>query len=226
MSKTIGIVAHGGLYTTECTNEDRYYFGNNYTKRITECGGLPLGMLPADAELNEKAFNYCDALLISGGTALWPYQFQAVHHAVTTGKKLLGICLGMQTINSYFSSLENAKKEGLECTAATLFKTPRTPLGKVDGHLHRMIRDKEDECKHRVDLTEGSLIRKLIGADHLYGASVHKYCVTAPSKYVTVTGYAEDGTIEVIEYKDTILGTQFHPEADDKLSSLFCWLCE
>ena len=31
--KRIGIVAHGGLFTTELTNEDRYYFGNNYNKK-------------------------------------------------------------------------------------------------------------------------------------------------------------------------------------------------
>jgi gamma-glutamyl-gamma-aminobutyrate hydrolase PuuD len=39
-----------------------------------------------------------------------------------------------------------------------------------------------------------------------------------------VTGYAEDGTIEAIEYGDKIVGVQFHPEVDEKLLSLFSFL--
>ncbi len=226
MKKTIGIVAHGGLFTTECTYEDRYYFGNNYNKRITECGGLPLGLMPSDAWLDEDAFERCDALLISGGTRIWPYQFQAVHHAVTSGKKLLGICLGMQTINLYFASLEAAEKDGTERSAAALFETPRPDLGNVDGHFLGMFRGREEDSKHRVNLTEGSLIRRLADADHLRAVSVHKHCVVTPSAHVAVTGYAEDGTIEVIEHSNTILGVQFHPEADDTLNGLFRWLCE
>ena len=226
MSKVIGIAAHGELFTTEVSNADRYYFGNNYNKRITECGGLPLGLLPSDAVLDERAFEHCDALLISGGTKVWPYQFQAIHHAVTTGKKLLGICLGMQSINLYFSSLETAEKNGTERTAAALFETPRVDLGFVDGHYNGMLRGREEECKHAVDLVDGSLIRRLVGANRLRAVSVHKHCVATPSAHVTVAGYAEDGTIEVIEHGDNILGVQFHPEADDKLNCLFRWLCE
>lgn len=224
--KRIGIVAHGGLFTTELTNEDRYYFGNNYNKRIAQCGGLPLGLLPSDGELNEAAFDQCDALLISGGTKLWPYHFQAVHHAVKTGKKLLGICLGMQTTNQYFLSVEAAEENGTEQTPLALFHTPRPELGSVEGHCNQILRGREELCKHSVNLCQDSLIRQLVGADSLSAASVHKHCVAVPSKYVSVTGYAQDGTIEVIEYKDHILGTQFHPEVDDQLLCLFRWLCE
>ena len=224
--KKIGIVAHGGLFTTELTNEDRYYFGNNYNKRIAQCGGLPLGLLPSDGELNEKAFDQCDALLISGGNKLWPYHFQAVHHAVKTGKKLLSICLGMQTTNQYFLAVEAAEKNGAEQTPFALFHTPRPDLGSVEGHCNQILRGREELCKHPVNLSAGSLIHRLVGKDSLKAASVHRYCVTTPSKYVTVTGYAPDGTIEVIEYKDHILGTQFHPEVDDELLCLFRWLCE
>ena len=126
--KKIGIVAHGGLFTTELTNEDRYYFGNNYNKRIAQCGGLPLGLLPSDGELNEKAFDQCDALLISGGNKLWPYHFQAVHHAVKTGKKLLSICLGMQTTNQYFLAVEAAEKTAQSRPPLPCFTPPGLTL--------------------------------------------------------------------------------------------------
>ena len=35
---------------------------------------------------------------------------------------------------------------------------------------------------------------------------------------------AMDGTIEALEYKDNIIGVQFHPEVDNKLDELFNFL--
>lgn len=224
MRKVIGVVAHGGLFTTELTNEDRYYFGNNYMKRIEACGGLPLGMLPTDGILDEAALDYCDAFVICGGSKFWPYHFQVLHHIEATGKKLLGICQGMQVMNQYFLAIENAPEN---TPPVELFSTPKPDLGSVEGHANRFLRDREEESKHAVSLVEGSLISRLVGGETaLRALSAHKHCVATPSKHITVTGYAEDGTIEVIERGDYMLGVQFHPEADDKLISLFRWLCD
>ena len=54
--------------------------------------------------------------------------------------------------------------------------------------------------------------------------TVHSYQVFEPSDKLSITGYAEDGTIEVIEYGDNVLGVQFHPEADDTLLPMFEFL--
>jgi putative glutamine amidotransferase len=89
-----------------------------------------------------------------------------------------------------------------------------------------MVRDHEEESKHSVKLKDGSLIHRLVGENALRAVSVHKYHIFLPAQHVTVTGTAEDGTIEVIEHGDNLLGVQFHPEADEKLLSLFRWLCE
>ena len=45
------------------------------------------------------------------------------------------------------------------------------------------------------------------------------------SPRLTVSGRTADGTIEVIEQGDKVLGVQFHPEMDDKLPQLMGWLC-
>lgn len=226
MSKVIGVVSPALLYENDNTNLDVYRFSNNYMKRIYACGGLPLGLLPCDAWLNEEAFEHCDALLICGGKKIWPHHLQAVHHAEKTGKKLLGICLGMQTINRYFKTVEYAEEHGIEGDISDLYETNIPTMEAVTGHHNVMLRGHEDEIKHRVNLSADSHLARLIGADHVYGATLHNYAVVHPSKYVTVTGYAEDGTIEVIERGETMIGTQFHPEVDDKLLPLFQWLCE
>lgn len=222
MKKTIGVVPHGGLYTTELTNEDRYYFGNNYTRRIAACGALPLGTLPVDGVIDEDVLDSCDAFVICGGNKFWPYHFQVLHHAIATGKKVLGICQGMQVMNQYFLALENAKED---TPPLTLFNAQREGLAPVAGHHNRMVRDHEEESKHSVKLKDGSLIHRLVGEDSLRAVSVHRYHVVVPAQHVTVTGTAEDGTIEVIEHGGNLLGVQFHPEADEKLLSLFRWVC-
>ena len=226
MSKVIGVVSPALLYENDNTNLDIYRFGNNYMKRIYACGGLPLGLLPCDARLNEEAFEHCDALLICGGKKIWPHHLQAVRHAEATGKKLLGICLGMQTINRYFKTVEYAEEHGFEGDLLELYDTPIPTMKTVEGHHNTMLRGHEDEIKHLVNLSVGSHLARLVGADHVYGATVHNHAVVNPSKHVTVTGYAEDGTIEVIERDETMIGTQFHPEVDEELLCLFDWLCK
>ena len=226
MSKIVGIVAPGTLYTTTNSREDVYPFGNNYAKRVTECGAIPMGILPADGWTTEEALERCDAFLICGGKKNWPYHFQVVEHALRTGKPLLGICLGMQTIHRVFKTLDYMEENGLTGDVWTAYEqwrgeTPSFLLEDVENHWGQMVNGKEDECKHPVMLKEGCNLQKITGKSTVYGGSFHRYRVTDPSPRLDVTGLAEDGTIEVMEYKDQILGVQFHPEIDKDLFAIF-----
>lgn len=229
MKKLIGVASPAFLFEEENTNLDFYRFSNNYCKRIYECGGIPAGILPDDGRIPDGVLGRFDAFVVCGGKKFWPHHFQVIDHAVKTGKPLIGICLGMQATHLYFKLADYAAETGYDGDLFELYKNekkgvPPFDLLKVEGHCKPTLRGKEEESKHRVNLTEGSHVAELVGSDHLYAATVHSYRIHDPSPRLTLTGVAEDGTPEVIEYGKQILGVQFHPEVDDKLLSLFSFL--
>lgn len=228
MKKLIGITSPAFLFENDDTNLDVYRFSNNYNKRIYACGGIPIGILPQDGRIPDGVLDTFDSFVICGGRQMWPHHLQVVEYAVKSGKPLLGICLGMQAIHRYFKLADYAEETGYRGDIWNLYDThgdeDRFSLHPVSGHRKEIVRGHEDDIKHRVELLPGSHIARLIGADHLYGATVHSYCIHHPSDKLTVSGHAEDGTIEAIEYGETILGVQFHPEVDDKLMPLFSFL--
>ena len=229
MKTLVGIASPAFLFENEKTNLDVYRFSNNYNKRVYECGGIPVGILPQDGRIPDGVLDTFDSFIICGGVQMWPHHLQVVDYAVKSGKPLLGICLGMQMIHRYFKLKEWAEEAGYTGDLFEFFEQHHndpafTTLVEVKGHQKDVLRGRENEAKHRVNLAAGSHIARLVGSDHVYAATVHRYCVYEPSSALTVTGYAEDGTIEVIEYGNKIVGVQFHPEMDDTLLSLFSFL--
>ena len=229
MKPLVGVASPAFLFENEKTNLDIYRFSNNYGKRLYEAGGIPVGILPYDGRVPDGVLDTFDAFVICGGTQMWPHHFQVVEHALKHNKPLLGICLGMQTIHRYFKYKDWADAQGYTGDLFAFYQEhcsdpAYTTLVELDGHYKAMLRGRENEAKHRVNLEEGSHIAQLVGNDHLFAATVHHYCAFEPSSRLRVTGYAEDGTIEVIEYGEKVLGVQFHPEMDDTLMPLFSFL--
>ena len=79
----------------------------------------------------------------------------------------------------------------------------------------------EDAAKQAVHLCHNSHIYRLLGKDTIYGGSFHNYAIHMPSERLIVTGRADDGTIDVIEYGEKVLGVQFHPEIDREIMTIF-----
>lgn len=227
--KLVGIVSSGSLFTTQDLYEDRYTFVNNYGLRVQENGGIPLGLLPVDGFLEEESLEQVDAILICGGRRIYPYHMQAVQHALRTGKPLLGVCLGMQAIHSWFQVEDEAAHRGFTGDLLELYETMKKErhmfVLPVEHHWDvHMVRGQEDASKHPVQLLENTHIHRLLGKTQIRGATMHNYRVNQPSDRLTVSGYTEDGTVEAIEYGNHILGVQFHPEVDDTLDPLFQFL--
>ena len=230
-NKTVGIVPFAEPFTTDNVYADKYFFTNTYCQRVHDVGLNPIGVLPVDRKLRGSVLELCDCFVIQGGANIWEYQMEVVEHAVQTGKKLLGICLGCQTIQTYFYYAAEAEKAGWTGTVASYYAThrnmaaPNPALVSVEGHKNLTLpRGKEDSVKHPVLVREGTLLHRLLGTTQIMGASLHRFAVAEPAPGVIVNATAPDGTVEGIEVGDTLLGTQFHPDVDRTLLPIFEFL--
>ncbi len=226
MPNIVGIVPSARLFETDDYYKDQYFFVNNYAKRVAQAGGVPVGLLADDGYILPRPLETCDAFLFCGGRRILPYHFQAMDYAVRAGKTVLGICLGMQLIHSYFIVADEAARRGWTGDLLGLYEIMKKEkymfTEPVEHHWDvPMVRDHADETKHPVSLLPGTRLRAMMGRDSLMGASLHHYRITAPSPRLTVAAYAPDGTIEGVECGDSILGIQFHPEVDGKYMEFF-----
>ncbi len=208
---------------------DCYSFAMRYIDPIVRAGGLPAGILPGGGRAQEKLLDLCDAYCILGGDRIKPYHMQAVQHAYTSGKKLLGICLGMQAMHSYLIAAEDAALCGETDILAHYERMKRARYmftEQVSGHFVMPVkRGLENDAAHPVSVVRGSLLNKITMTESLRGVTLHNYRVTRPAKGVRVSACHADGTVEAIEYGEHMLGVQFHPEMNG-MQCLFDWLCE
>ena len=230
--KVVGIVPYALNYgKTEDRYADKYFFTDTYCVRAKASGLIPVGILPVDCRLETEAADLCDAFIVQGGKAMNPFHIELVEYAIKTGKKLLGICLGCQSVQTYFGAKEEAQKCGFTGEVGEFYRQNSAGrvyrfLKRVEGHYPSEILPRGDlsSVKHPVHLAPDSQLAKILGKTEIMGASFHIYCIGEPAPGITVTGWADDGTIEAIEYGDKIIGTQFHPDVDGELQQIFDWL--
>ena len=230
--KVIGIVPYAPDFgATEDRYADRYWFTDTYVVRAKEAGFVPVGVLPVGCRIETDVLDLCDAFIVQGGRLMDTFHIEVVDHAVKTGKKLLGICLGCQSIQTYFGTKAEAEKRGWTGSIGDFYVQLRKErkhvfLTGVAGHYPSAFlpRGPLDAVKHPVHLEAGSNIARILGKTEILGATFHVYCIGTPAPGITVTGHADDGTIEAIECGENIIGTQFHPDVDGELQPIFDWL--
>lgn len=229
MGKIVGIVPKSlVLSKNESCMQDFYHLGNNYVKRVSEAGGTPVGLAPVDNWISEDQLNMCDTFVVQGGAAFFPYHFQVIHHAITTGKRLLGICLGEQLIHVYLELRRRVEEQGYEGDLAKAIwdfkQTQSSVLQSIPNHhCDFPARGNEDVAKHDVNIVPGTLLHKVVGRDSIRLCSFHYLNVPPTQTLATINAWSalDDGVVEGIEYGDNILGIQGHPEADELLLDIF-----
>lgn len=226
MKKIVGIVPTAKLFQTDDLYSDNYIFVNNYIKRVVENDGIPVGIVSEDGYAIDEELGLCDSFLICGGARIYPYHFQVVDHAVRSNKSVLGICLGMQVICSYFQVLAESRRRNYKGSLLELYGQMKKEgymfTEPVDHHWDvAMTRYNIDDTKHRVNIKEGTRLFGLVKRDHIMAATMHKYRVRNVPECLTISAEAEDGTVEALEYGENILGVQFHPEVERELDCLF-----
>jgi glutamine amidotransferase len=147
-------------------------------------------VLPGDG-----AFPACRAALGSYGGL-----FEAIEEAVTTrARPFLGICVGMQMLAS--RGHEYRLTEGFGWIAGDVERiTPADPAMKVP---HMGWNDLVIERPHPV-------LEGITTGDHAYFVHSYHFHVTDPEQRLAFCDYG--GPITAIVGRDTIIGTQFHPE--------------
>lgn len=224
--KVIGIVPSASLFQQEDPYLDQYRFVNHYGKRIVENGGIPVGILPVDGHAELSALELCQGFIICGGGRIFPYHFEITEYAVQRGIPILGICLGMQTIGSWFRVKEEAEKRRYEGSLLSLYEQMKKEkfMFTLPVEHHWDVQPKRDDlekAKHPVYVKKGTHLHQILNADVIQGVTLHHYQLNGAAKELTVSAGTEDGTIEGIEYGSRVLGVQFHPEADRSLEKLF-----
>ena len=237
MENIIGIVPAASLGDmSESTTSDIYKIGNNYTKRVTEAGCIPIALAPVDYWLSEEALDLCDGFVVQGGPEFYPYHFQVIHHAITHGKRYLGICLGEQLIYVYLELKRRVEERGYEgdlvkaiCDYIEEQGPEFSVQEKVSGHYSEaMTRGGEDAAKHNVNIVPGTLLHRVVGRYTMRLASFHYLSTPSIQDLVTINAWSAkgDGVVEGTEYGDNILGVQGHPEVDDLLPEIFAFLAK
>lgn len=189
----------------------------DYHRDVLAAGGLPIP-LPLDAE-PALYLPHLDGLLLSGGADIEPehydrapdgagtyeperdrFELQLLGETLDTDLPVLGICRGLQLLNV--------------ATGGTLHQ---------DVPVHSRY-DEPSGTVHRVAFTEQSRLGLIYG-EAIDVNSLHHQTVDELGTGLTVTGRADDGTVEAVEMPGRdVLAVQWHPEMRPEVEPVFDWL--
>jgi len=208
----VGIISSILGFNNDDPFADRYYVLNNYTKKLLECGMIPISIVFDDQKVIKESLELCDGFVFPGGTIIRSYHFEVLDYAIKHNKPVLGTCMGMQIMGLY--SVNNLN-EG-------------SNLYKIENDINHwplnIMRKTIDTTAHDVNIDKNSLLYDIFNVDKLAVNSLHNYGVREVGKNFRIVARADDNTIEGIEYisKDHfILGVQWHPEVVAKYDSLW-----
>jgi len=192
----------------------RYSVHRGYVEALWELGAnvaiLPAGP-GADIDGVIELVRSSGALLLTGGADVDPSTYgaeptglekgcdldrdrievAAVHAALDAGKRVLGICRGMQLL------------------AVALGGTLVADLPTA-GFLGHDNGEREDERVHGLKVEAGSQAETVLAGQSKVN-SLHHQAVADPGAHTRVSAWADDGVVEAIE-AGRALGIQWHPE--------------
>ena len=186
--------------------DKRYYLCDHFKNVFDELGITLFPVFPVRSDAQAQDIEQvCDGLILSGSNKnIFPeyyghtrlpemahtytideyaYDCRLLRPFLASGKPVLGICGGIQTLNVYFGGTLNQH---------------------VPGHT-------PGNDTHPLSVEKDSFLHSVYGTDTIHVNSYHLQCPDIPAPGFRVTARAADGAIEAIE-KDNIIGVQWHPE--------------
>lgn len=192
-----------------------------YIKGAEIAGGIPALLSPAHEEATSaELLDLASGLVLTGGEDVDPRRYggresavervsperdelevQVAERALERGLPILAICRGMQLLNVM---LGGTLYEDLLAQEVTETDHDRTG-NAVSRHIHEVRLD-------GVELLAGVFRSKTFGTN-----STHHQALRELGDGLEAVGWAEDGVVEVVEYRDGgaggwVAGVQWHPE--------------
>lgn len=170
--------------------------------RETDAGAVLVSSRPEDVARADRivlpgdgAFPACRRALGARGGL-----FEAIEEAVTRrARPFMGICVGMQMMASVGREYQDTP--GFGWVPGEVVKiAPKDPMVKVP---HMGWNDLVIDHAHPV-------LSGIQTGDHAYFVHSYHFCVTDPAHRLAHVDYA--GDVTAIIGRDTMVGTQFHPE--------------
>ncbi|KAA0548746.1 imidazole glycerol phosphate synthase subunit HisH [Bacillus sp. BGMRC 2118] len=164
--------------------------------------GDPEELAKADGLLLPGVGSFKDAMHSLNESGLTTF----INEQVSSGKPLLGICLGMQLL--FEESEENGETKG---------------LGLIQGRVVRFRGENEQGILYKVphmgwnELTYHRNSPLLSGVEQGYVYFVHSYYVNTQDQQVVVASSEYDVDVPAIVEKGNVFGAQFHPEKSGDL---------
>lgn len=167
--------------------DETYHLNKELVEWIEEFEMIPIGIVSDNLEDMIEVTKLCDGIILQGGSDYSEIELEYVKYLYHENISTFGICLGMQMM------------------AVTM-------NGEL-GHLKTKKHHSQDKYVHEVSIIENTKLYDIVKTNIIDVNSRHVDYV----KYteLTVSGYSEDGVIEVVEDKNHkfFLGVQWHPES-------------
>lgn len=220
MKPLIGFTPTPQVEETDHGTFRRHALSVYYSEAIEAAGGIPV-VLPAHYQAVGEMLDRLDGLILSGGGDIDPVRFgQELHpksdeidaerdafeyniflEAVQRDMPVLGICRGLQLINT--------------AMGGTLFQDIDDLMAHAQEHRQHTIPVHAETTYHSVTLAPGEHpLREILGTDTLDVNSFHHQGIEVLAEPLSAIAHADDGLIEAISYPDMTfcLAVQWHPE--------------
>jgi putative glutamine amidotransferase len=217
MPPVIGVSCYGERAQWGAWNTDAVLIHREYVAALQEVGAAVQLIPPgATAEAAQSTVERVDGLVIAGGPDIDPAMYGAEAHPTTDRPRVerdqtelllyraarerdipvLGICRGMQMM-------------AVASGGSLVQDLPSAGYGLVHRDAPGTFED------HGATFSDSSLVAQILGSEMVVNSSHHQ-SVDDPGS-LTVTGRADDGTIEALEDPEAhfVLGVQWHPEMTD-----------
>jgi putative glutamine amidotransferase len=194
-----------------------------YMEAVKEAGGEAILLSLAHPEILEGQLPGLDGFVLPGSPAdVAPGEYGAVNHgksapadlprehtdrailchALGSRKPVLAICYGCQLLNVFLGG--------------TLIQDLRSETGTYIPHRKKdAVPELPKDPQHEVLFIADSQLAKLAGSTHAVVNSSHHQSIERPGSNLRVTGRAEDGIVESVEWTgdaNWVIGVQWHPE--------------
>ncbi|WP_445189178.1 gamma-glutamyl-gamma-aminobutyrate hydrolase family protein [Pseudonocardia sp. Cha107L01] len=205
----------------------------SYVDCVLAAGGCPV-LVPAvggAAGRLESTMSGIDGVLLVGGGDIDPSMY---------GQKQVASLedLDPERDEVEMAILQRARRRGIRvlaiCRGAQLIAVSHggsliqdLPAAGYFGHHAQGVADGYAAAGHSLTTKEGSLARRILGANIAVNSHHHQGIVEV-GRGIEASGWSDDGLVEVIE-GEGLLGVQWHPErmagnGEERQAALFEWL--